>query len=81
MEGRKAGREGRRKRGRKEGKEERRREGEEGGGRKGRRGQLIKRPEKMLFQSGLSRETKPIASLITHQISLRNLFQVVHPTN
>ena len=41
----------------------------------------MKRSEKMLFQSGLSRETKPIASLIKHQISLRNLFQVVHPTN
>ena len=79
MEGRKEGGERRRKKGRKERRKE---EGRRGGGReKGKEGQLIKRSEKMLFQSGLSKETKPIASLVKHQISLRNLFQAVHPTN
>lgn len=67
MEGRKAGREGRRKRGRKEGKEEGRREGEEGGGRKGRRGQLIKRSEKMGFPVRAFQRNK--TNSITHYAS------------
>lgn len=80
MEGRKAGRREEGKGGGIEGKEEGRREGEEGEGER-EEGTINQEVRKDGLSSQAFQRNKTNSITITHQISLRNLFQVVHPTN